>query len=226
MSNPIKVSVKTEFFAILLITLSFGTAVYFYSNFPLQVATHWNISGEVDGYSSRGIAAFLLPSMMLGMYLILLFAPYLDPGKAQYSDFSLFYHRLKDLIITFLFILSLLLGFNGLGYTMNIGVLVPIMVGALLAGIGSLLDKIKINCFVGVRTPWTMSSPAVWEKTHAVSGRIFFLAGALIAATVLVAEIWKIIFFFSAVILMIFILPAYSYFLYVKEKDQSSVEKK
>ncbi|MCK7526814.1 MAG: SdpI family protein [Ignavibacteriales bacterium] len=38
--------------------------------------------------------------------------------------------------------------------------------GLLFIVIGSMLRKAKRNFFIGIRTPWTLSSDYVWDKTH------------------------------------------------------------
>ncbi len=220
MSSPIKASFKTEFFPLLLIVLSFVSGFYFYQHFPAQVATHWNFRGEINGYSSPFLAAFLLPLMMGGMYLLFMFLPYLDPRRDQYAAFAATYRQFKDLIISVLFILFLMVGFNGVGHKINIGFWTPILIGALFVGIGLLLNKIKMNWFMGIRTPWTLSSETVWNKTHEVSGRVFSLAGLLLAATVLAPAGGKIVLFILSIAVLVLALPAYSYILYAREKKE------
>jgi len=218
MSNPIKPSIRTEWFSLCLLILAFASALYFYQNFPAQVPSHWNIRGEVDAYSGPFGAAFLVPLMMVGMYLMFLFLPYLDPKKDQYGEFAKVYHNFKDLILVFLFILQFLTGINGLGYTMNIGFLVPIMVGALFMVLGFLLQNVKMNWFLGIRTPWTMSSETVWNKTHKLSSPVLMVAGLLMAVTAFVPERAKIVLFILSIALIILALPIYSYILYAQEK--------
>lgn len=220
MASPIKPSFKTEWFSLFLLLTAFVVAFYFYQNFPVKVPTHWNIRGEVDGYSKPFGAAFLVPIMMIGMYLMFIFLPYLDPKKDQYASFAKVYHNFKDLIITFLFILYFLTGINGLGYKINISFYVPIMVGALFIILGLLLENVKMNWFLGIRTPWTMSSETVWNKTHKLSSRVLMASGILMAATVIVPEKLKIVLFILAIALIIFTLPIYSYVLYAQEKKQ------
>lgn len=218
MSNPIKPSFKTEWFSGALIILGFLAAFYFFQHFPNLVPSHWNFKGEVDGYSSAFLAAFALPVMMLVLYLVFIFIPYLDPKKDQYESFAKVYHHFKDLIVAFLFILFMLTGLNGLGYRINVGFWSPIMIGALFILIGALLEKVKMNWFLGIRTPWTLSSEIVWQKTHRVSSWVLMFAGLLLAATVFFAPLIKIILFSLAIFLIVFGLPVYSYILYVREK--------
>ena len=146
--------------------------------------------------------------------------PYIDPKKDQYAAFASVYHNFKDLIIAFLFIVYFLTGMNGLGYRVDIGFYMPIMVGVLFIFIGLLMRQVKSNWFMGVRTPWTMSSDTVWDKTNKLSSWVFAISGLLIAATVLVAAQAKTILFILAITFMVLALPIYSYILYSREKNK------
>ncbi len=218
MSSPIKPSFKSEWFSLGLIIIAFVAGFYFYQHFPAKVPTHWNIRGEVNGYSSPLIAAFMIPAMALGMYLLFLVLPYLDPKRDQYESFIGIYHKFKDLIVAFLLLLYFLTGLNGIGYKINISFYAPIMVGAMFIILGILLEHVKMNWFLGIRTPWTMSSDTVWAKTHKLSSRVLIISGLLMAATSFVAWEFKIALFILAIVLIVFALPIYSYILYAKEQ--------
>ncbi|MFZ4631625.1 MAG: SdpI family protein [Patescibacteria group bacterium] len=220
MFNLRKFDYKKEIFSISLIVISLFLGVIFYKNFPAQVPSHWNINGEVDAYSGPFIAAFLLPIMMTAMYILFLVIPYLDPKKEAYMEIDSVYPKFRDLILGFLFVLYILTGLNGLGYELNIGFYIPVMVGFMFMIIGILLKKVKMNWFMGIRTPWTLSSEYVWNKTNKMGGVVFTISGFLIAGTALVPNNFKIAFFIIAIALIIFTLPIYSYYLYVQEKKQ------
>jgi len=72
--------------ALLLGLLALG--IYFYPQLPERVPSHWNVRGEVDGYSSRFFGAFGLPLMNLGIYVLMLVVPSLDPKRANYQRFA------------------------------------------------------------------------------------------------------------------------------------------
>lgn len=226
MSSPIKSSFKTEWLSISLIILSFALGLYFYQNFPAQVPTHWNIQGQADGYSSALFGAFLLPVMMIAMYLMFLVLPYFDPKKEQYASFAATYHHFKELMLVFLCILFVLTGLSGLGYRIDIGFWVPLLIGGLFVLIGAMMEKVKMNWFMGIRTPWTMSSEEIWNKTHKLSSKILMLSGLLIAATVLVPPTGKIALFLIAIALVIITLPLYSYILFWREEKEKKISKK
>ena len=58
------------------------------------------------------------------------------------------------------------------GRPLAIHVWVPAIVGALFVVIGSVLGRVRPNWFVGVRTPWTLSSKVSWERTNRAGGGI------------------------------------------------------
>jgi len=219
MSNVIKANFKTEAFPVVLLLVSFLSGWYFWQNFPAQVPTHWDINGVVNGYSSPLFAAFFMPILTLGLYLLFLVLPYLDPKKDRYTDFAGAYHGFKNLLVAFMFIMFILVGVSGLGYLVAISFWMPILMAIFFIVLGNILSKVKMNWFLGIRTPWTLSSETVWKKTHELSVPIFSVAGILMAATVLIPSQFQIAIFIVAIALIAIGLPLYSYIIYRQEKN-------
>ncbi len=218
MKNPIKPNLKSEIISIVLILIAIILSFYFYSRFPLEVPMHWNIAGEVDGYGSRGVAAFLIPVVILAMYLLFLFLPAVDPKKDRYEEFRKTYHVFKSLIIFFMFVLYVSTSLSAIGYYINIGMVAPVMIGALFIAIGNYMSKIKTNWFLGIRTPWTLSSEEVWNKTHRFGGRAFIFGGFLIASISFIPLKFKLLTLIAALTIMILGTIIYSYLVYSKEE--------
>jgi uncharacterized membrane protein len=55
----------------------------------------------------------------------------------------------------------------------------PLGLGFLFYYVGVVCEHSKRNWFIGIRTPWTLSSDRVWEKTHKIGGRLFKAAGVV-----------------------------------------------
>ena len=180
MSNPIKSTIKTELLPIIIILAAVISSFYFYSNFPDKVPIHWNVAGEVDRYGSRTIGAFLFPAIILGMYLMFLGIPYIDPKKERYTQFKRVYHVFKNLLIVFMTAMYFITSFNALGYDISVATWIPLMVGALFVFLGNYMSKLKPNWFMGIRTPWTLSSEEVWNKTHRLGGKVFIGGGVIL----------------------------------------------
>ena len=216
MKNPITPTFKTEVIPVLMILASIVMSFYFYANFPDQVPTHWNYKGEVDSYSSKAFGAFFYPILNVGVYLLFLFIPYIDPKKDRYKDFAKAYHVFKAMFVVFMTLIYFHASWAGLGHSISINVVVPAAVGILFLVIGNYMSKIKTNWFMGIRTPWTLSNEQVWNKTHRLSGKIFIGLGLImLLGTFFKGDTyWKI--FPIVVIISVFVLVVYSYLLWRK----------
>jgi len=222
MTNPINANWRTEWPPIAMITASLLSGLYFYSRFPERVPSHWGVSGQVDGWSSPFTAAFLMPVMIAAIYLLLLFVPGLDPKRDRYQEFGRVYHIFKNTIIGFMVALYFLVGLNGIGYDLPIGALVPAMVGVMFILIGNYMSKLRLNWFIGARTPWTLSSENVWNKTNRLSGKLFVLGGLLMLAETVLPISWRMPVLIFIVLLVALIPFIYSYFAYSKEEREKN----
>ena len=66
--------------SIVLVLVMFGIAVWFYPQLPDLVPSHWNAVGEVDGYTAKPWGVLLLPTITLGMLVLMLALPTGDSG--------------------------------------------------------------------------------------------------------------------------------------------------
>jgi uncharacterized membrane protein len=62
---------------------------------------------------------------------------------------------------------------------------IGIGVGGMLVVVGILLPRTRSNWFLGIRTPWTLSSERSWEQTHRVGGYLFIAIGVIVVASAL-----------------------------------------
>jgi len=220
MSNPIKPTIKTEIWPILLVLLASISSFYFYANFPEQVPIHWNYAGEVDNWGSRQVGAFLFPGIMIGTYLLFLFLPFADPRRERYNQFRKVYHVFKIIIILFMVAIYFISSLNTLGYNVSVNKLMPLLVGLLFIIIGNYMAKIKPNWFMGIRTPWTMSSEENWTKTHRVGGKIFIFGGILMAITGFLPVEFRLPVFIATIIIILFGTVGYSLGLYLSKNKK------
>jgi len=159
------------------VVLSFITAIYVCPQLPEQIASHWNIEGKVDGYMPKTIGLFLMPILAAIVYSLFIYLPKLDPLKANYKSFMDEYDMMIALVIGFFYYVYLLtLAFN-VGYSFDMMQLLSPAFGILFFFLGGVITKAKQNWFVGIRTPWTLSSEKVWDKTHKICGNLFKAAG-------------------------------------------------
>jgi uncharacterized membrane protein len=66
------------------------------------------------------------------------------------------------------------------GTRLNAIFIMTALVGALFLVLGTSMSGMRRNFIIGIRTPWTLASDDVWDRTHRLGGRIFMIAGALL----------------------------------------------
>lgn len=151
-----------------------------WNQLPDPMASHWNASDQVDGYMSKFWGVFMMPLFLLGLFLIFLVIPIIDPLKANIAKFRDTFNLFITFITGFMVYVHALTLLWNLGYTdLGIGKAMLPAIGLLFIVIGSMLRKAKRNWFIGIRTPWTLSSDSVWEEVHRVGGILFMISGAL-----------------------------------------------
>ncbi|MFH1750044.1 MAG: SdpI family protein [Candidatus Micrarchaeota archaeon] len=162
-----------------IVLASFLLAAYIYPLMPEKIATHWGIEGKPNGYSGRLLGTFMMPAMLLLISIFLYYVPKLDPLKANVKKFREYFDRFILLLGAFLFYLQVLVVYWNLGNEFDFGQMLLPAFGVLFYYIGVLIVNAKRNWFIGIRTPWTLSSDRVWDKTHAIGGKLFKATGII-----------------------------------------------
>jgi uncharacterized membrane protein len=201
----------------ILIIVSYALALYFYRIMPPVIATHWGIDGQVNGYSNKGIGLFFLPILLTVLLPLFLFLPKVDPYKKNFSEFKEYFETFINLVFAFVFYIYVLVLLWNLGWQFSMDRFMVPGFAALFYYAGILMEKTKMNWFVGIRTPWTLSSPDIWKKTHRLGAKLFKITALISLFGILIPQIafWLIIAPIIAVSVFVF---AYSYVLYTREK--------
>lgn len=194
-------------------------SLWAYPRLPLQVATHWDVTGRPDGYSSKLLAAVALPLMILGMRALLSILPRIDPKGENYPKFASTYWLIFNGVIVFLGVLHLAILGYGLGAPVRMDRVTAVAVGVLLIVVGNYLTRVEPNWFVGIRTPWTLSSDRVWRRTHRVGGWILVAGGTLVVLTLFVPTGAVLPIFLVTIALVAVVPVVLSYLWWRREHD-------
>ena len=106
------------------------------------------------------------------------------------------------------------------GIQLSPNAVLPPGIGLLFYYIGLLMENSDRNWFIGIRTPWTLSSDRVWKRTNRLGGKLFKIAG--------IAAIFGA--FFPGLAIYFIVVPAifvagitvvYSYIEYQKELNEN-----
>ena len=208
----------TTIIVLLLIVGATVAGLLLWNRLPELMASHWNVNDQVDGYMPKFWGVFMLPLMSLGMTLLFLVIPNIDPLKANIAQFREAFNLFIVLIVGFMVYIHTLTLQWSLGYT-NFGMskaMLPAM-GLLFIFIGYMLRQAKRNFFIGIRTPWTLSSDKVWDETHRLGSILFMVSGVLTLIGGLFGGMTAFWFLFVPLLGSTVFLLVYSYVLYQRE---------
>lgn len=154
---------------------------------PDQIPVHWSGAGEVDRYGGKFEGLLLMPLIATGLYVLLRVLPRIDPGRANYAAFQNTYDLIRFGIMIVLAVLYGVVHLWIRGREVDMNTVIPMVVGAFFVVIGASMGKLRPNWFIGLRTPWTLSSKTAWVRTHRLGGWLFIALGlALMIAMPLV----------------------------------------
>jgi uncharacterized membrane protein len=187
-----------------------------YPALPDRVVSHWNASGQADGYMSKFWGLGLIPLIMTACVALFAVIPSIDPLKKNYEKFRNYYDGFILLFVFFLLAIQVQIILWSSGYRISPNLTFPFLIGTLFIYIGFLLGRAEQNWFVGIRTPWTLSNETVWKKTHEIGRKLFKIAGVIAFTGVLAGE-YAMWFILVPALAVTVITVAYSYFEFQKE---------
>lgn len=206
---------------LLILLLPFALLAWFWGQIPDSVPTHWGMSGEPDAWSDKGASLFLLPILSIGVYLLMVAVPYIDPKrKADNQQKALRGFRwMLAILMSGIFVMMLL---QWLGMNVDIGKIVFLFMGVMFVVLGNYMQSLKPNYFIGLRTPWTLENSEIWRKTHRLGGRVWVAGGLLLLVLwfFFEAKIYFVIFI-TTVIVLALVPTVYSFVLYLQGRKQA-----
>ncbi|HEY6091679.1 MAG TPA: SdpI family protein [Gemmatimonadales bacterium] len=209
---------RSRWFGLVAAALAVAMSVWAFPQLPPRVATHWNLQGTPDGFSGRGWAIAIVPIMLVIMTVIFNVLPKVDPRRENYQKFLSSYWLIANAVIVFLLVAHGMILAAGMGMSIKIDRLMPLGVGLLFVFLGNYLTRVEPNWFVGIRTPWTLSSDAVWRKTHRTGGLLMVLGGVVLAISAFLPRPAFLALFVVTIIVVAVIPMVQSYVLWKREQ--------
>lgn len=176
-----------------LVLAQFVLGAAFYPFLPNPAPIHWNIRGQADGFGPPWVDAGLFPIVSLVLAALLVLLPRLGPLRTNFEKFARTYGRIAVTFAAAFLAIELVLLLKATGHAVPIERALPAIVGLLIAAMGNWMGKVRRNYYVGIRTPWTLASDAVWERTHRAGGWVMVAYGLATLLAAAVAPPWAIL---------------------------------
>ncbi|MGI6468744.1 MAG: DUF1648 domain-containing protein [Syntrophomonadaceae bacterium] len=166
-------------YAIAVATIAW--VVWVYPDLAERFPVHWNVHGLPDRFAPKSQLLWLA-GLVFAIPLLMDILPRIDPRHKNYAYFGTSYQYIKLGITAFMAFVTVLSIQAGRSPEQVLSTRVMMLgLGLMFMILGNYLTKVRSNWFVGIKTPWTLSSDEVWRKTTRVGGWAFFLAGLIIA---------------------------------------------
>jgi uncharacterized membrane protein len=186
---------------------------------PERMAIHWNLRGDADGYGSRIVGLFLIPAIEAVLFPVFLVLPRIDP-KGSSGKLVENFEWFTLVFIGYMFYVYGLTILWNFGYRFDfMRFLVPVL-GVLFYSIGILMSRVEMNWFLGIRTPWTLSSQEVWDETHRVGSRLFKMCGVVSLFGFFFGGWGSLILIIAPILISGIYLFYYSYRLYIQQQKK------
>ena len=192
--------------------IAVAAAVWLYSQMPARVPVQWDRLSHVSRTVPRfwGAASPALMILVLGLLTHLL--PLILPRQFEIKPLVQVYGVVMLASQGVMLVAGLSVLLVDAGYPLPAPTVTMLTVGALLMVLGSYMGKLRKNFFIGIRTPWTLASDAVWERTHRLGGWLFVLAGLVMVIGGLIgAPAWLVP---AAIVVAMLITCVYSFWIH------------
>lgn len=208
-----KKNISVIILSIIPLIVTFSTFKYL----PLEIPINWGFNG-IATYGSRNQIWFLA-SMPFVFGVLFMWLPRLDPRKSNLAKFKKHYFLFSIILVLFMSLIFFIILSESFNPGMiNVMIVVNSLVGLLFTSIGVIMPKFSSNFFIGVRTPWTLSSEIIWQKTHKLAGIIWMTGGILMTFLPFLNLNFYVVILASILSVMILAPIIYSYVLYSKNQ--------
>ncbi len=219
-----KTKLRSEAPLLLFTLLPFAYLLLRWNEIPDRVPLHWNIQGEADRWGPKA-ELWMIPLLTCGLlYLILLVVPAIDP-KGKIALMGSKYQQLRYILVGIMAALALvIIHFVAEGGT-QLTMAVLLLIGLLITLLGNYFKTLRPNYFIGIRTPWTLEDPGIWDRTHRLGGVLWFGGGVLLMLIAILLHGPIQFYLFMALTLLLALIPiGYSYWLFRKSKESGRAE--
>lgn len=213
----IKQNIKRLILTSLVMLIPMVIGLLLWNKLPEKIPSHWDINGNIDGWSSKPFAVFFFPGLLLAFHWLCALASSADPKHKNYPP------KMLTLVLWICPVLSLVMNTlvyaTAMGYALKVEIIIPLLVGLMFIIVGNLLPKCSQSYTLGIKLPWTLASEENWNKTHRMAGKLWVLGGIITMACAIIGSVWILL---GVLILMVAIPTLYSYLYYRNHEKLSN----
>ena len=147
-----------------------------------RIASHWGFDGQPTGTLPKETGLLMLPAIALAVCVLIAIIPVIEPRRENLIASRKAFLAIWLGALAAIAVAHALMVMNALGYAIDVPGVLIVAIAGVIAVAGNYLGKVRSNFFVGIRTPWTLSSDLAWEKSHRMLGRLFVFSALITLA--------------------------------------------
>lgn len=187
-----------------------------WSRLPETIATHFDMNGVPNGWSSRAFTVFGLPLFLVAVHLLCAFGTMMDPKRKNIQD------KMYKLVLWICPVISVLVCtavyLYALGVNVDMARTAELLVGILFIIIGNYLPKCRQSYTMGIKLPWTLHDEENWNATHRFGGWLW-MAGGVAYLLLALLGVRSTALMLAFLLVMVLVPTVYSYLYYLRHKD-------
>lgn len=210
-----RLTLRSEGLPLAFLAATWALVLFYWPQLPDPIPTHWGPGGLPDSWMPKIPGAFIGPLVALGAYVFLSVLPVIDPRKGHWQAILRIYPVLKSTLMAFFALLTYLTLSAATRPTQALTLSWLLFgMGLMYMVLGNYLPTLRSNFFLGIRTPWTLSSEEVWYRTHRVAGRLMVGLGIVTLLTAFLPISWQLPVFLGTILLFSAWSIGYSYWVF------------
>lgn len=186
-----------------------------------RVPLHYDLSGHVDRYGGKAEALLLLPLIAAGTTALFLILPAIDPRGSNLRRSLTALVAVATATNGMFLVIQLGTVLNATNHQVDVARWTVLASAVLFMVMGNYLNKVRSNFFVGIRTPWTLSSELSWTRTHRLGARLFAALGFVTLVTTLVSTAAGITILVSGALIVAAVSAVYSYVVWRQDPSRA-----
>jgi uncharacterized membrane protein len=205
--------------ALTVVLIMFALSSYFFGVLPAELPIHFAANGTPDQFASKSFVLIFYPVLTLALIIIQPLLLAISPNGFQLEEDGRPVGKV-NFALSILFaalLLATILPEVDPG-RFEFAQVASIGFGLFMLIFGNYLGKVRPNFFIGIRTPWTITSEDNWLRTHRMAGKTVLFSGIL---TCLAALTGAPFMFCIGLLIFAFLSPViYSLVLHLKSRNR------
>lgn len=187
---------KLDIYTVLLTLSSLLPGIAVYRRLPEEIAIHFTMNNQADGWADKGFAVFGLPFILAIVQLSSCAIVNTDRRTAQSEKAN---RIVRFIIPAIAFVTETMIILYAMEKLTDVSLGMTCLLSLLMIVVGNYMPKTRQNSFLGIRTRKTLSDEVIWNKVHRLAGRVWTVGGIIMLVLALNS-------LYTAVLLLMFVL--------------------